>query len=138
MRIIAFAYTTPALVAGAKSVTRRFWREAHAQHFHKGDLVQAYDRSPRAGGKPVAVIRLTEEPRLEWNQDAPDSDWEAEGYQYLYEHPEHIEVPFTRETVSREGFDEWRESGRQSWVVRFELVEVVAPPPQTTAAISGG
>ena len=62
MRIISFAWTTPALLAGAKTVTRRDWKGRHGMAFHEGDFVQAWDRSPRVGGKQVATIQLTESP----------------------------------------------------------------------------
>ena len=64
MQIISFALTTHALLAGRKSVTRRDWPEKYAQQFKVGSLVQGYDRSPRNGGKCIAIIR-TEDSRRE-------------------------------------------------------------------------
>ena len=55
MRIISFAWTTQALLQGHKTVTRRMWTK---QLVNPGDLVQAYNRSPRFKGKPVAVIKI--------------------------------------------------------------------------------
>lgn len=79
MLIISFAHTTKALLAGKKTVTRRFWDDRHAAKFRKGMAVQAWDRSPRAGGKCVAVIELTENPYRERLRNMPDGDLEAEG-----------------------------------------------------------
>jgi hypothetical protein len=55
MKIISFAWTTPALLQGHKTVTRRMWKK---QLVNPGDLVQAYNRSPRFKGKPVALIKI--------------------------------------------------------------------------------
>lgn len=62
MRIVTFAHTTAPLLAGAKTTTRRYWLERYAAGMHVGDLVQAYDRNPRNGGRCVAIIRLTGDP----------------------------------------------------------------------------
>lgn len=81
--IISFAYTTPALLAGAKTVTRREWKPKHARSFKAGDLVAAYDRSPRLCGKQVATIQLTAAPSWEPDSATPDTDFEAEGFAFL-------------------------------------------------------
>jgi len=56
MKIISFAWTTEALLSGNKTVTRRTWKK---QLVNVGDIVQAYDRSPRFKGKKVALIEIT-------------------------------------------------------------------------------
>lgn len=62
---ISFAWTTPALLARAKSATRRMWAPSHAAKFRAGQIVDAYDRSPRLGGRRVATIRIARDP---WKQ----------------------------------------------------------------------
>jgi hypothetical protein len=57
--IISFAWTVPALIAGQKTVTRRVWSSGHAAKFHAGDVVDAWDKSPRAHGRRVATIEIT-------------------------------------------------------------------------------
>jgi hypothetical protein len=78
MKIISFARTTAALVAGRKSVTRREWKDAYFQAFkklldeaiakgEKGLRVQAWSASPHRHGKKVGEIlitSLTREPKL--------------------------------------------------------------------------
>ena len=58
MQIISFALTTDALLACQKTVTRRDWPDKYAAQFQVGNLVQAYDKSPRNGGRCVAIIRI--------------------------------------------------------------------------------
>ena len=118
--IISFAYTTPALLAGEKTVTRRDWVDSYARRFRPGMLVDAYDRSPRIHGKKVATIRILSVIK-EPDANMPDSDYEAEGFAYL--HPRGIGKAAGHDT-SRAGFAAWRESGESSWVCRFELVSV--------------
>lgn len=124
MKIISFAWTTPALLAGRKTVTRRDWNDGYAQRFRKGDLVQAYDRSPRYGGRRVAVIRLTVDPYKELTNDVPATDWEAEGFAYLTEIGA---TPGGR--TPDDVWDSWRDDPTDLWVVHFELVEVTAQKP---------
>lgn len=122
MKIISFGKTTPALVAGHKTVTRREWATKHANSFHSGEQVQAWSQSPRVpGAKRVATIRLTQNPRFEAARDIPDADWEAEGFGYM-----------TREGLKLDGhdpvytWDRWRLSPPSAylWVVRFELEDL--------------
>lgn len=144
MRIITFAWTTPALLAGEKMVTRREWKRHYAESFRAGELISAYDRSQRIGGKKVATIRLTAAPSWEPDSAAPDSDFEAEGFaclQRIYAEDDRVYVAWARErgiepmpvpalpdrvTLSLQNYDEWRQAGGWSWVIRFELVSVEA------------
>jgi len=119
VRIISFAWTTPALRAGRKTCTRRDWNDAYAARFRPGELLAAYDRSPRYGGKQVAVIRLTAAPKKESTAAAPASDYEAEGFAYLQERGLHVDG-LEPKTLWRS----WHQQPRMMWVVRFELVEV--------------
>lgn len=121
MKEISFAWTTPALLAGRKTVTRRDWKWSWARSFEAGELVAATDKQRRFGGRQVATIRLTQKPYRQNTARAPDSDWEAEGFACL----ESIGA-----TVG--GQDPWtiwqgwrRFDPREMWVVRFELVEVL-------------
>lgn len=117
--IISFAWTTPALLAGAKTVTRRNWKSAHAAKFKAGDLVDAWDRSPRFGGRKVADIRLTRDPYLESTADAPDSDYAAEGFDYLERHQQTLDG-----APASAVWRDWKEDPRHLYVVRFEPAEV--------------
>ena len=56
--IISFAWTTEALLAGRKDVTRRWWTDEYARRFPPGSVHDAYNRSPRFKGKRVASIRV--------------------------------------------------------------------------------
>lgn len=116
MKIISFAWTTPALLAKVKTVTRRFWQHAYAAKFQPGDEVAAYDRSPRFGGKRVCTIRIISV-TYESTADMPDSDYEAEGFAYM----ERIGKGRPNLT-SREAFDEWRKTAEEMFVVRFKIV----------------
>lgn len=127
-KIISFAWTTAALLAGAKTCTRRNWDHDYARRFKKGDIVLAYDRSPRAGGKHVATIQLTEDPVYEDTFLAPENDYIAEGFKWFADHPEEalklqrrgIELP-----IGKEAYNRWRERNGCEWVIRFQLLEVV-------------
>ena len=56
--IISFAWTTPVLLEGKKTVTRRDWPDSHAAKFKPGSVAIAYDKQPMYGGRPVARIKI--------------------------------------------------------------------------------
>jgi len=101
MKIISFAWTTPALLADPprKTVTRRNWKPEYAKRCKKGDLVAAYDKVPFHGGKHVATIQLTQDVYPEWSFWMPDEDYEVEGFAFFEEHPELL-PPGTRMKVN--------------------------------------
>ncbi len=125
-RIISFAWTTPALVAGHKTVTRRDWDDDYARTFQPGQIVHAYDRSPRHRGNHVATLRIVSVTK-EANSETPDSDYEAEGMAYLAKHPDALpkakRIDYL-EQVSWGGFVWWRLCEGESWVIRFEVVSI--------------
>ena len=133
-RIVSFAWATPALLAGAKTVTRRDWRPRYAEQFRAGDEVLAYDRSPRYGGKPVARIRLTQRPYRESTRQAPPSDYQAEGFAHL--EALGVKVDGLAPAVL---WRAWHMQPRVVWVVRFELLEVLEPllPPPAPEGVQG-
>ena len=130
MKIISFAWTTPALLAGRKTVTRREWSEDYARRFRAGEMVAAYDRNPRHRGRQVATIRLTRDPYSESTRSAPEEDYEAEGFAFLQELG--VKVDGLPPAVL---WRAWHVFPQEMWVVRFELVEVVrAPSAEPTPA----
>ncbi|MFA7298014.1 MAG: hypothetical protein WC211_12645 [Dehalococcoidia bacterium] len=122
MKIISFAETTPALLAGAKCATRRDWAERHARSFHAGELVQAWDKTPRVkGAHRVGTVRLTVTPYREASNEIPDADWEAEGFAYMEAHA----LTLFGGATPREVWTDWKTRPRLLWVVRFDLVAVI-------------
>lgn len=120
MRIISFARTTPALLAGSKTVTRRAWAPRHAAGFHAGDLVQAWDKGPRSGGRRVGTIRLTMDPFVQSTALATidPNEYYAEGFGYLSACGAFIDGMRPADLWAL-----WRDEPRDLWVVRFHLVE---------------
>jgi hypothetical protein len=123
MKIISFAHTTPALLAGAKTVTRRDWKPRTAASYSVGEIVQAWDKNPRIGGRKVAEIRLTQAPYLESTADAPDADYAAEGFAYMQGRNLLIDsvAPITFWRL-------WHTDPQDLYVVRFELVPAGTEP----------
>ncbi|MDD5353225.1 MAG: hypothetical protein PHS93_08715 [Candidatus Omnitrophica bacterium] len=107
MKIISFAWTTQVLLDGVKTVTRRDWVDRYAMTFHKGDIVQAYDKNPRCGGKKIAKIRLTKEPYKQWLRYITDVDEVREGGIW----------------GSGKAYQEAMGKDRELWVIEFELIK---------------
>ena len=118
MKHISFSWTTAALLAGAKTCTRRSWNDAYAKRFHAGDLVAAYDKSPRAGGKQIATIRLTRDPYQEFVRDAPPEDYQREGLAWMEERGVLIQ-----RATPRQFWADWQAANTLEWVIRFEGVK---------------
>lgn len=128
--MISFAWTSAALLAGRKTVTRRDWDQRYAESFYVGEHIAAYDRQPRYRGKQIATIELLQRPYLEPLAAMPDYDYDGEGWSYYAEHPEARPKTILGQrvddtTFTRAGFDRWQRSGGSLWVVRFRLVAVV-------------
>jgi hypothetical protein len=125
MMHITFSATTDALLARQKTVTRRNWKPRHANKFKPDDLVAAYDRSPRNGGRRVAVIRITDPPRLESTGSMPPEEWYAEGFEYMQSRGMLVRL-HAKESTPAQLWQDWKTNPRSMWVVRFELVEVLS------------
>lgn len=120
VRHISFSWTTRALEADAKNVTRRRWNDNWARRWKKGDYAVAYDRNPAWGGAQIALIRLTETPYKENTADIPDDDWEGEGFAYMQHHRQLVNG-----IAPREFWDKWKREPEEVWVIRFEVVKLV-------------
>ena len=119
--IISFSWTTPALLAGAKTCTRRHWTPSHARKIRDGQLVDAWDRLPRVkGARKVATIRITAAPELQSTMQIPGSDWFAEGFDWL----SHFGT-LDDAKVAHAIWTGWRSKAQLLYVVRFELEALV-------------
>lgn len=128
--IISFAWTTPALLAGAKTVTRRAWMPVTAAKFHVGDVVDAWNQTPRVNSarrgiriaRQVATIRITRDPWVQNTREVGPDDYRREGFEWLFDHD--TDAPCSARMIGAIT-KEWRERPRDLYVVEFELVEVV-------------
>jgi len=96
--IISFAWTLEPLMAGRKQRTSRDWSERHMaawQHaWDEGRLIhQAWDKSPRAGGKRIGYIQLTGRPQWERLGDVTEANLEAEGWSLATRAPQQKAIP---------------------------------------------
>ena len=121
---ISFAWTTPAVVIGQKCVTRRDWKAQTIRQFEgavlTGALVDAWDKSPRFGGKPFGKIRIIEVVAKEDSRTIPEPAWEEEGF--------HVLTRLGAKIGKSSPIDVWNfwrtENDVPQTVVRFELVEL--------------
>lgn len=84
MAILSFSITKDEFLKGQKTVTRRDWSDTHfkmwVRMWETNRLVHdAWDNSPRAGGKPIGRLRLTAKPYREKLLHMPPADLRAEG-----------------------------------------------------------
>jgi hypothetical protein len=118
-RIISFSWTSPAIVARRKSVTRRDWNDNYARLFRTDTDVIAYDRSPRAGGQAIADLRLIESAYQQMSDAIPEIDWLNEGFDFL------SSVGAKRGDLDPlDIWNDWLARPRMLWVVRFKILAV--------------
>jgi hypothetical protein len=119
MMIVSFAKTTPAILARRKSVTRRKWKESHAQRFSPGTLFQIYSNGPHRGGKHIGVGRIVNVTKDSNGKIADLGDWEREGFAYLNEH----RLPLGKNLMPGDLWREWLIHGTEGlYRVEFEIV----------------
>ncbi len=126
--IISFAWTTPALLAGAKTMTRREWSAAHAAKFRAGQLVDAWDHVPRVkGARKVGTIRITRDPWQQRTGLMTEDDFRREGIAWLVQHgikPHEVHGEGAWPAHDwRQWWDSWRRADKLVYVVEFERVE---------------
>lgn len=117
---ISFAWTTEALLVGAKTVTRRAWKDSYAFRFSQGNIVTAYDKRPDFGGKAVALLRLSQTPYKERSDKIPLVDWINEGFEYLQTRGKKVNG-----RTPKDFWEEWQAKPETLWVIRFEIVELL-------------
>ena len=126
MKYISFAWTTAAVQARCKDVTRREWNDDYAARFNKGEVIGALDKTFRAGGKQFGAIRLLEKPYKESEANMPDRDYHGEGFGFLDAFPR-FKPALWAQTDLRAKFEQDRAYGDTFWVVRFEILEITRP-----------
>ena len=119
MKEISFSWTTPAFLAGVKTVTRREWNDSYAKTFKKGEIVAAYDKQRRFGGHKIGLIKLTQAPYKENITDMPSEDWVEEGFAMMT-----AEKKLINGRTPWSFHKRWIGEGKDFWVVRFRVVEI--------------
>ena len=125
MKEISFNWTVTAFLAGVKTVTRRDWKDIYAKTFKKGEIVAAYNKQRRFGGKKIGLIKLTQAPYKENTADIPYDDWFEEGMDVLegegvlFPHPSGED---RRAMTPAMFWEEWKVNPRDLWVIRFKVV----------------
>jgi hypothetical protein len=115
--IISFAWTTGPFLAGAKDITRRYWKDTHAAKFNEGDIVDVYNKLPIAGGEKIGEIRLIKKPYQQRTSELTEEDYVREGFEFMHLHNLKI---FGKDP--RVVFDEWKLADDLVWVVEFEKI----------------
>jgi len=129
--IVSFSWTSSALLAGAKVVTRRDWDPVHAEHYRAGQLVDAWDRLPRVkGAKRIGTIRVSRPPYRQSSDQTTPEDFHREGFAWLQRYGTTDDVVRVSEIWAG-----WHQHPAQLFVLEFDLVSTVCPA--CSAVVSG-
>ena len=118
MKIISFAWTVPSLLARRKTRTRREWRDDYAQRFRVGDMIQAWDKQPRFGGKKIGIIEITGIKKQNLSEMTAE-DYEKEGFKFFEEKGLKI-----WDKDPADAFNDWQEDDYEVWVIDFKVIEL--------------
>ena len=113
--IISFAWTAKAIEWRVKTETRRFWKDKYAAQFKPLSIHDAYDKSPRAGGKPLCKIRILKVFKQPLSEMSDDSFCAEGGTDEWKNKQEFIEM------MLKQG------KGDTPWVIEFEYLSVLDP-----------
>ncbi len=119
--LISFNWTLEAFLAGAKICTRRSWNDDYAAKFigvyKRGDPVDAWDKLPRAHGKPIGKILLTEMPIKQRTGLMTEQDFIDEGLFWMQ-----CQCIMIQGKQPQYFFRDWKLSNEDVWVIRFKKV----------------
>ena len=123
--IISFGWTSDAVLAGFKDTTRRDWTPRHVRQFHAGQLVDAWNATPRVVVKnphKFATIRLTADPEL--SDILPREDYDREGFKWLDDYGYRLSglTPLDLWNRWEQGFGS-PDPPPPLYIIRFEVVE---------------
>lgn len=119
---LSFTWMTPALQTGNKTVTRRNWHSHEQNIYKKDDIVVAMDKKRNEGGNDIALIKIMES-RLEYPQNVPESDYVAEGFEYLDLHPEMLQER-NSDFALWQTWEQYRKSYSPMFLLRFTVLHV--------------
>ncbi len=117
MKEISFNWTITAFLSGHKSVTRRDWKDSYAKTFKKGEVVAAYNKQRRFGGKKIGLIKLSQDPYKESTAKLTGGDWYDEGLHVLEGEGKLIDGVHPKVFWLR-----WLAEPVNLWVIRFKIV----------------
>ncbi len=117
MKEISFNWTVTAFLSGHKTATRREWKDSYAKTFKKGELVAAYDKQRRFGGKRIGIIKLTKDPYKQSTAELTEDDWYAEGMDVL-----EGEGRLVDGLMPSMFWLNWQRDPKMLWVVKFKVV----------------
>ena len=113
--LVSFSWTKDSFLANSKSVTRRYWKDSHADKFQAGMIVDAYDKLPYKGGQKIGSIKITKKPFQQYTGLMTELDYKREGL--LFMETSSLTINGKK---PRKFFDDWKNRNDLVWVLEFE------------------
>lgn len=115
--MISFSWTTAPFLANAKDMTRRYWKDSHAEKFKEEMIVNAFDKLPYRGGKKVGEIEVIKRPYQQRTGVMTEIDYKREGLLWMEQNNKTIHG-----IKPRKFFGDWKKKDDLVWVVEFKKV----------------
>ena len=135
LRWMEFGWLSPAVVEGHKTMTLRDWGQVEGAQWRQGELFYAYDDPPSAGGRKLALLRVSTQPYEDTTAALKPAAFQGLGLEYAVAH--RLAPPHGVTAV--EMWESWHANPRRLWVVRFTVERIYdqLAPQAGTVHVSG-
>ncbi len=136
---LTFGWLAVPMLEGQKTITLRDWGPTEGVQWQHGELFYAYDTPPVEGGRRLAILRVMQEPFVEFTARLRMSDYHKLGYSYAMAN--RLMAPSGRTAL--QVWEDLHNNPESLWLLRFaverifeqgrkerDTVQIAERPPQ--------
>ena len=136
---LTFGWLAIPMLEGAKTITLRDWGPTEGVQWQHGELFYAYDTPPVEGGRRLAILRVMQEPFVEFTARLRMSDYHKLGFSYAMAN--RLMAPSGRTAL--QVWEDLHNNPESLWLLRFAVerifeqgrkergvVQIAEKPPQ--------
>ena len=136
-----FGWLIAPMLEGQKTITLRDWGPTEGVQWQHGELFYAYDGAPVEGGRRLAILRVMQEPFVEFTAKLKMADYHKLGFSYAMAN--RLTPPSGRTAL--EVWEDLHNNPQNLWLLRFvverifeqgrkeqDMVQIAEKPPDAT------
>ncbi len=136
---LTFGWLAIPMLEGQKTITLRDWGPTEGVQWQHGELFYAYDTPPVEGGRRLAILRVMQEPFVEFTAKLRMADYHKLGYSYAMANQ--LMSPSGRTAL--QVWEDLHNNPESLWLLRFaverifeqgrkerDVVQIAERPPQ--------
>ncbi len=117
---LTFGWLAVPMLEGAKTITLRDWGPTEGVQWQHGELFYAYDTPPVEGGRRLAILRVMQEPFVEFTARLRMSDYHKLGYSYAMAN--RLMAPSGRTAL--QVWEDLHNNPESLWLLRFAVERI--------------